>query len=48
MSLPLASFWTETVTDFGGTFPIFYWQLPLILIVIGLVIFWVMYRKRQV
>lgn len=26
---------------------LFWWQLPVILLLVGLIIFWVQYRKRQ-
>jgi hypothetical protein len=38
-ALPLAELW--------GVEWLFWWQIPLLLILIGLVVFLIMYRRRQ-
>lgn len=30
-----------------GNFPIYWWQIPLVLLLIGLIIFWKIYRSKQ-
>ena len=43
MSL-LASFLTEPLWKDGF---LFVWQIPAVLVMVGLIIFWVMYRRKQ-
>jgi len=31
----------------GWTEAFFWWQIPLVLLLIGLIVFWIMYRRRQ-
>ena len=36
-----------SLAELGGIDWLYWWQIPLFLLMIALVVFWVMYRRRQ-